>query len=115
MLLFGVGQSGVDSLVGKGSIEIDVIDLFLWYGVAGFIYYFVLVTWILRLSARNFLRSEFPYAPGVLVTSAVLVLQSATAGHVVVSGMLGIPWAALVCLAMLRSEPHSRLRSSVKA
>jgi hypothetical protein len=103
-VLVGVGQTGVDALIGKGSVEIDVIDLFFWYGVTGLTYYFFLIIWILKLSAKNFLRRDFPYAPGVLVTSAILILQSATAGHVVVSGMLGIPWAALVCVALFRDD-----------
>jgi hypothetical protein len=110
-ILFGVGQSGVEQLTGKGSIEIDVFDMWLWYGVAGLFYYLLFVIWVLKWSSMSFLRAEFPYGPGVIATSTVLILQSATAGHVVVSGMLGIPWAALICLAFVspRRAQQSRL------
>ena len=109
-ILFGIGQAGVEKLTGKGSIEIDLFDMWFWYGVAGLFYYLLLVTWVLKWSSASFLRTEFPYGPGVLSTSVVLILLSVTAGHVVVSGMLGIPWAALICLAFVSPQRRQQLQ-----
>lgn len=89
--LFGVGQGGVQLLLKKYFIELDLFDLLLFYGLAGALLY-VLSFWrILWLTASRLPRASA--AAPVLLLNALLLVVSLLAGHVLTSGMLWLPWA----------------------
>ncbi len=91
--LFGVGQSGVQLLLKKYFIELDLFDLLLFYGLAGALL-FALSFWrIILLTIRQLAISKA--AAPVLLLNIILLLVSLLAGHVLTSGMLWLPWALI--------------------
>lgn len=91
--LFGVGQGGVQLLLKKYFIEIDLFDFLLFYGLAGVLLY-VLTFWRLLLTALSRLALT-PVAAPVLLLNTLLLFVSLFAGHVLTSGMLWLPWALI--------------------
>lgn len=107
--LFGVGQGGVNALLKKYFIELDLFDLLLFYGLAGLLL-FSLSFWRVLFSAVSQLRLAKAAAP-VLLLNMLLLAVSMLAGHIVTSGMLWLPWAlvnaALVAQTTLSEQTRS--------
>lgn len=91
--LFGVGQGGVRMLLKKFFIEIDLFDLYLFYGLAGALLYGLSFWRLFSLTTKYF--HQVSAAAPVMLLNVILLLVSLMAGHVLTSGMLWLPWALL--------------------
>ncbi|MDY0067556.1 MAG: hypothetical protein RBS02_14355 [Steroidobacteraceae bacterium] len=98
--LFGTGQHTLALWSGKLSTETDPIDMYLWFGLPGVAYCAVLYVCYLYIPWRACADRTNHAAPAILLTNMVLVVLSIVGGHVVLSGMVGIVWAALTSLAL---------------
>lgn len=86
-IIFGFGFSGL-SLITKGSMEIDPIDMYFWFGIAGFITFCVITLTFIRTSyLATKCQSSF-WGPCVLTINLILLGVSFIAGHIFTSGML---------------------------
>ncbi|MBV2128492.1 O-antigen ligase family protein [Arsukibacterium indicum] len=91
--VFGVGVAGVSVLLKKYFVEIDLVDLLVFYGVAGGL--------IFCMTFGRFCYSCYgrlnrhPLASTVLFINLLLLGVAMLAGHVITSGMLWLPWALL--------------------
>lgn len=99
-VVFGVGQQTVDRWAGKAATETDLLDLYLWFGVPGLIYAILLYLAFLYVSTRAFMDRSNAAGPAVLLTNLLLIAASVVSGHVVVSAIVGIVWAAFTATAL---------------
>lgn len=91
-LLFGVGVSGMQLYLKKYFVELDLFDLWIFYGLAGvlvFVWSFSLLFW------HNWHCRQRTQMKVILLLNILLLLVSLLAGHVLTSGMLWLPWALL--------------------
>ncbi|MBL4941098.1 MAG: O-antigen ligase family protein [Colwellia sp.] len=100
-LFLGYGSTELKLLIGKTSLEVDPIDMFVYFGVIPAVLVFVWAVNIIIFNIKNLNRYYF--APSVLVANVALLLFACIAGHVWTSGMLGIAWALLNGLAVSKS------------
>ena len=99
-LFLGYGSVALEGVIGKASLEIDPIDIFLYFGIAPAL---LLIIWAIYIIVVNVVNlNENYYAPSALVANFALLLFACIAGHVWTSGMLGIAWALLNGLAALK-------------
>jgi hypothetical protein len=87
-ILFGFGRGGL-GLITKDSMEIDPIDMYLWFGIAGGVLFLLLMTLFIRTSYLAATSKDSLWGPSVLVINFVLFGVSIIAGHILTSGMLG--------------------------
>jgi len=99
-LFLGYGSVTLEGIIGKASLEIDPIDIFLYFGIVPAALLIVWAFFIIVLNVRNL--NENYYAPSALVANFALLMFACIAGHVWTSGMLGIAWALLNGLAALQ-------------
>lgn len=88
-LIAGPGQAYLDFNTSKGSVEIDLVDSYLWFGIPGA---FSFVMWTLILIRKNTankisLSNYGSHFSIIFLTVAVSFLS----GHIFISGMLAIP------------------------
>ena len=86
-MLFGFGRTGF-GLITKDSMEIDPIDMYFWFGIAGLIMFLLLAVLFLRVSYLATKVKHSLWGPSVLVINIVLIGVSIIAGHILTSGML---------------------------
>jgi hypothetical protein len=86
-VLFGFGRSGL-GLITKDSMEIDPIDMYFWFGIAGGLLFIFLLTVFTRVSYLATKSKNSLWGPSVLVINFVLFGVSIIAGHILTSGML---------------------------
>ncbi|WP_286265528.1 O-antigen ligase family protein [Thalassotalea atypica] len=85
--VFGLSKTGL-GLLTKNAMEIDPIDMYLWHGLPGLLFFLVNATIFLRVS---YLATRIPtstWGPSVLVINLILIGVSVVAGHIFTSGML---------------------------
>lgn len=86
-MLFGFGRGGL-GLITKDSMEIDPIDMYFWFGIAGGFLFLFLLTLFIRTSYLATTSKNSVWGPSVLVINFVLFGVSIIAGHILTSGML---------------------------
>ena len=86
-VLFGFGRGGL-GLITKDSMEIDPIDMYFWFGIAGGFLFLFLFTLFIRTSYLATASKNSVWGPSVLVINFVLFGVSIIAGHILTSGML---------------------------
>ena len=86
-ILFGFGRTGL-GLITKDSMEIDPIDLYFWFGIAGLLMFLLLAVLFFRVSYLATKVKHSVWGPSVLVINIALFGVSIIAGHVLTSGML---------------------------
>ncbi len=91
MLLLGLGQHLLQDTIGKGSVEIDIIDLFFWYGMAGLV---IAMSWTALTVRLLCARKRYAFFSGILLS--YLLIVSSFSGHIMISGMLAFPLPYLV-------------------
>ncbi len=91
--VFGVGVAGVSILLKKYFIEIDLVDLVVFYGLAGGLI-FCLTFGRFFYGSISQLGSH-PLAATLLFINVLLLGVAMLAGHILTSGMLWLPWALL--------------------
>ncbi|WP_226414140.1 O-antigen ligase family protein [Shewanella glacialimarina] len=89
--IFGQGIAiGLKHSVGKGSAEVDFVDLLLWFGFIGLSMCLIFYSFLLVLSAKLTLRLKSINAPAIFLINGLLLMLSALSGHIWISGTLGI-------------------------
>jgi hypothetical protein len=89
--VFGQGIAiGLKHSVGKGSAEVDFVDLLLWFGFIGLSMCLAFYSFLLVLSARLTLNVKSIHAPVIFLINGLLLMLSAFSGHIWISGTLGI-------------------------
>ena len=86
-IIFGLSKTGT-GLITKYSMEVDPIDVYLWHGIFGLIFWLVTITIFLRISYLATRVSSSKWGPCVLVINITLIGISMIAGHIFTSGML---------------------------
>jgi hypothetical protein len=86
-IVFGFGRSGL-GLITKDSMEIDPIDMYFWFGIAGGLFFLFLLALFIRTSYLATTSRDSVWGPSVLVINFVLFGVSIIAGHILTSGML---------------------------
>jgi hypothetical protein len=100
-LLFGYGSAELKLLIGKTSLEIDPVDMFVYFGIIPTI---LVLVWAINITISNIKNlNQYYFAPSVLVANFALLLFACIAGHVWTSGMLGIAWGLLNGLAISKN------------
>ena len=100
-LFFGYGSAELKLLIGKTSLEIDPIDMFVYFGIIPTV---LVLIWAINITIYNIKNlNQYYFAPSVLVANFALLLFACIAGHVWTSGMLGIAWALLNGLAISKN------------
>ena len=113
-LFLGYGSVAVEGIIGKASLEVDPIDIFLYFGIVPAILLLVWAFFIIVINVMNLNKNY--YAPSALVANLTLLLFACIAGHVWTSGMLGIAWALLNGLAALEFKqlPPKKILREIK-
>jgi hypothetical protein len=93
--VFGIGAAGVEQYLAKYSAEIDLYDIYIWYGVLGIIIYFMTLFFPLIRASQIFSKDGYTMVSVTILTSIVLFFVSLAAGHVLTSGMLGMLWGMI--------------------
>jgi hypothetical protein len=86
-LLLGFGRSGL-GLLTKDSMEVDPVDMYFWFGLAGLALFLLLATVFFRVSYLATRHKNTLWGPSVLVINIALFGVSMIAGHILTSGML---------------------------
>jgi hypothetical protein len=98
--IFGLSKTGLGTLT-KNAMEIDPIDMYLWHGLPGLLFFIVNIIVFLRVS---YIATRIPnssWAPCVLVINIILIGVSFIAGHVFTSGMLAPIYGLVNAMAYL--------------
>lgn len=91
-LLLGIGYSGVEALIGKGSVEMDFLDVYLWFGISGLL--LIVLTLFLYFKSIALIASKIERRY-LFFMFIVYLFQAVLAGHVFISGIVSLPLAAL--------------------
>jgi O-antigen ligase like membrane protein len=94
-VIVGFGRDALAFAAGKQSVEMDPFDLYFWFGIPGIVYGVLLYAIFLYLPVASLRRSPSDAARTVFLTNVLLIGISIVAGHVILSGMVGIVWAVL--------------------
>jgi len=86
-IIFGFGRGGL-GLITKDSMEIDPIDMYFWFGIAGGLFFLFLLALFIRTSYLATTSKHSVWGPSVLVINFALFGVSIIAGHILTSGML---------------------------
>jgi hypothetical protein len=86
-ILFGFGRGGL-GLITKDSMEIDPIDMYFWFGIAGALLFVLIFLVFIRVSYLATKVKDSLWGSNVLVINIVLFGVSIIAGHILTSGML---------------------------
>lgn len=86
-IILGFGRSGLGAMT-KDSMEVDPVDMYFWFGIAGIAVFMLLATVFLRVSYLASRHKDSLWGPSVLVINIVLFSVSMIAGHIITSGML---------------------------
>lgn len=103
-LLFGSGGDVLLREHGKIIVEIDPIDLMLYFGVPTMMAGAALAIASMIMPLRK-MRQHY-YAPGIFLANGALFFFAFLAGHVWISGLLGIAWATYI--SMLSSQKTTK-------
>lgn len=115
-VVFGPGINKLNQLGVKESVEMDPLDFYLWFGAPGlvFVAFFAIIFLYVPKTKKRDQNNDA--APGVYVTTAVLLGISVIAGHVILGGLAGIAWAVLTALVFSesRAREHRQIQHPVQ-
>jgi hypothetical protein len=107
---FGQGISiGLKQLVGKGSVEVDIVDSLIWFGFLGALFCSSFYILLLSYSAKLARLPDSQYAPCVFLVNSLLMLLSILSGHIWMSGTIGIVVGVLNSLLWFELKKSSSL------
>ena len=86
-IIFGFSKTGL-GLITKSSMEIDPIDMYLWFGLAGLVLFLGYIAIFLRVSYLATITANSRWGPCVLLINIAMLAVSMIAGHILTSGML---------------------------
>ncbi len=88
---FGQGIAiGLKHSVGKGSAEVDFVDVLVWFGFIGLSLCLTFYLFLISLSVKLTVRALSVHAPVIFLVNSLLFLLSVLSGHIWISGTLGI-------------------------
>lgn len=102
-VFFGDGGNAMSTIFAKNTVEMDPIDIYMYFGFPSLMIAFSISAISIYLPLER-LNSGY-YAPGILLANGGLFFFAVLAGHVWSSAMLGIAWA---CFNAMLTEPNSR-------
>jgi hypothetical protein len=106
--VFGQGTSiGLRQLVGKASVEVDIVDTLIWFGFLGLVFCSGFYLLMLCYSAKITKLSTSKYAPCVFLVNSLLMLLSILSGHIWMSGTIGIAVGVLNSLLWFELKERS--------
>jgi hypothetical protein len=116
-IVLGFGRSGL-GMITKDSMEVDPVDMYFWFGLAGLAMFLLLATVFFRVSYLATVQRGSLWGPSVLVINIALFGVSMIAGHIITSGMLAplfglINGMAYADLCLLKSK-HKKNETTPK-
>lgn len=98
---FGQGTAvGLKHMVGKATVEVDIVDTLVWFGFFGVLFCSSFYIFLLYFSGRLARYASSVFAPCVFLVNCLLMLLSILSGHIWMSGTLGIAVGVLNSLLM---------------
>lgn len=104
--IFGVGLIGVSEHLWKYWAESDPFDLFVFYGVAGLMFFLWIFTGFIAQNLKLCRLFASDLAATLVLLNLLLFLVSCIAGHVISSGMLWPVWGLINAAALIQCQPH---------
>jgi hypothetical protein len=114
-VLLGIGAEALQQLDIKESVEMDPLDLYLWFGLPGALYAIALGGMFLYAGVGVYRNPGNESGPAILLVNLTLLTLSVLAGHVLFGGMAGIAWATLNGLGMAGQQPDGIRRLDIPA
>lgn len=102
--LFGVGLIGVSEHLWKFWAESDPFDLFVFYGVAGVVFFLWVFVGFIAQNLKLCRLYQSDLAASLVLLNLLLLLVACIAGHVVSSGMLWPVWGFINAAAVIQSQ-----------
>ncbi len=102
--IFGIGPTGLSAIDLKTTIEVDPLDVYLWFGLPGLALGAALFSQYFLVSVRGLACGASSIGPGVFAANVVLFGVSLVAGHVFFAGMAGIAISTLNGIALLEQQ-----------
>lgn len=106
--VFGPGIHRLQQLGVKDSVEMDPLDFYLWFGAPGLLFLMIFVAAFLYIPVKVKRDPMNMAAPGVYVTTLILLAISVIAGHVILGGLAGVLWAVLTGLVLANARYAER-------
>lgn len=106
--LFGVGLIGVSEHLWKFWAESDPFDLYIFYGVAGLMFFSWIFIGFIAQNLRLCRLFSSDMAATLVLLNLLLLMVSCIAGHVISSGMLWPVWGFINAAALIHCQPQSK-------
>lgn len=106
--LFGVGLIGVSEHLWKFWAESDPFDLYVFYGVAGLMFFSWIFIGFIAQNLRLCRLFSSDLAATLVLLNLLLLLVSCIAGHVISSGMLWPVWGFINAAALIHSQMQAK-------
>ncbi len=102
--IFGVGLIGVSEHLWKFWAESDPFDLFIFYGMAGLMFFFWLFIGFIAQNLKLCRLFSSDLAATLVLLNSLLLIVACIAGHVVSSGMLWPVWGFINAAALIHCQ-----------
>jgi O-antigen ligase like membrane protein len=102
--VFGVGLIGVSEHLWKFWAESDPFDLYIFYGVAGLLFFFWVFIGFIAQNLRLCRLFASDIAATLVLLNLLLLMVSCIAGHVISSGMLWPVWGFINAAALIQCQ-----------
>lgn len=102
--IFGVGLIGVSEHLWKFWAESDPFDLFMFYGMAGLMFFFWLFIGFIAQNLRLCRLFSSDLAATLVLLNSLLLIVACIAGHVISSGMLWPVWGFINAAALIQCQ-----------
>lgn len=106
--LFGVGLIGVSEHLWKFWAESDPFDLYVFYGVAGLMFFSWIFIGFIAQNLRLCRLFSSDLAATLVLLNLLLLLVSCIAGHVISSGMLWPVWGFINAAALIHCQMQTK-------
>lgn len=105
--LLGVGLIGVSEHLWKFWAESDPFDLYIFYGVAGLMFFSWIFIGFIAQNLRLCRLFSSDLAATLVLLNLLLLMVSCIAGHVISSGMLWPVWGFINAAALIHCQPKN--------
>lgn len=110
--LLGVGVIGVSEHLWKFWAESDPFDLYIFYGVAGLMFFGWIFIGFIAQNLRLCRLFSSDLAATLVLLNLLLLMVSCIAGHVISSGMLWPVWGFINAAALIQCQPKEKKTES---
>ncbi|WP_233077823.1 O-antigen ligase family protein [Rheinheimera soli] len=109
---FGVGLIGVSEHLWKYWAESDPFDLFIFYGVAGLMFFLWIFTGFIAQNLKLIRLFSSDLAATLVLLNLLLLLVACIAGHVISSGMLWPVWGFINAAALIHCSADTTAKKA---